>query len=466
MAWSRTNTNLVYLGDDGSLKKSTTGAAGTLTSVSANMNIAQLYALDIAPGDNANYMYNGLQDNGANYTTNGGTSWSSYVGGDGMQIHVDHGNTNYVIGGSQYGAFQLSTNRGSSRSAISGYTGRKLWDAGIALDSATGFTYVGSQYAFRAARGSASYTQISNDLTNGDHSLANYPMGTISAMSAHNNVLFVGTDDGNVWVNLTANTATPTSGWIRIRNGNGTGPGTGNLAFDGWIKLISPDYSDATGRTAFIAVNYFRWGIRNWKPTIYKVTMNGTTADMREISGDLPPRINTNKVVKGADGNLYAATDYGMFFSNNNGVNWLPFGNGLPVVPVNDLVIHQQTNYLYIGTYGRGIWRYPIGSVVGIDPNAKLAGMGGQVLNNFPNPVVNSTTIQFKVTSAQDLDLAIYDLSGRKVKELLRKPVEADKTYDLVWDRTDDRGARVEHGAYILRAIGDKVTLARKLLLQ
>jgi photosystem II stability/assembly factor-like uncharacterized protein len=473
MAWSRTNGNLVYLGDDGGIKKYTTGPNGTVSTLgTANMNISQLYGIDVAQDDaNANYRYIGLQDNGTLYTTNGGTSWSNYAGGDGMQFHVDHGNSNYVIGGSQYGAFQLSTNRGASRSSVSGYNGRKLWDAGIALDSASHYTYLGSQYVHRAAPGSASYTQISNDLTNGDHSLANYPMGTISAISAHNNTLFAGTDDGNVWVNLAANTATTSSGWVKIRDGNGTDTcidHAGERGYDGWIKLITPDYNDPTGHTAYIGISYFRWGIKCWRPGLYKVVMNGSTATWTDISGDLPRRINANRIISDGRGYLYAGTDYGVYFSVNGGVNWQWLGDRtLPIVPVNDLVIHAKTNYLYIATYGRGTWRYPLTSAVPVRHTQNdLTVKGNQMLKHFPDPVVETTNIQFNVSDPQPVSLAVYDITGREVRILLDKSVEADKNYDVTWNRTNDHGDRLQKGIYILRLVGEKVTLARKMTLQ
>ncbi len=469
MAWSRANGNNVYLGDDGGLKKSTTGPNGGLTATgtgAAGMNIAQLYSLDVAP-DDANYRYAGFQDNGAQYTTDGGTSWNLFVGGDGMQIRVDHGAPSNVIGALQYGAFSRSSLRGSGAAAITYPGSRKLWDAGVAIDSVSGFSYLGSEFVSRALRGSATYTQISNDLTNGDHSVANYPMGSVSAISAHNNVVFAGTDDGNVWVNQSASTG---SNWTRIRNGDGTGPGTGERAYDGWIKLIQPDYSVSNGSSAFIGISYFRWGFQFWKPTIYRMNNYGLggsgSADWQDISGDLPPRINANKVVKAANGYLYAATDYGPYFSTNGGVNWSWLGDrtSLPVVPVNDLVIHQATNTLYIGTYGRGIWSYPLDQVPPVqEKDRTLAGAGAQFLKNFPNPVSTLMRIQFQVSRPQNLFLAIYDFSGRQVRVLLDKKVDAEKAYALSWDRTNDQGAKVNAGTYILRAIGDKVTLARKV---
>jgi hypothetical protein len=52
---------------------------------------------------------------------------------------------------------------------------------------------------------------------------------------------------------------------------------------------------------------------------------------------------------------VYVGTDIGVFYRSNSSANWGYFSNGLPRVMVTDLEI--TNNYLYAGTYGRGIWR-------------------------------------------------------------------------------------------------------------
>jgi hypothetical protein len=479
MAWSRSNPDNIYLGDDGGIKKSTTGPNGALTatgiSASGGIGNSQFYTFDIAP-DNVNYRYGGLQDNGAKYTANGGTTWNNFVGGDGEGIRVDYGDPNIVIGGSQYGVWSISKARGANPVAFVGNytqpypTQRKVWDAGLAIDKVNGFYYVGSQYVWRGTRGNNSPVQISTDLTNGDHSAsANYPMGTVGSLSAFNGVVFAGTDDGNVWVNKAANTGTV---WTKIRNGNGTGPGTNERSFDGWVKHLTPDESVADGSSVFVVVSYFRWGDKYWKPSAYRLTNFGVggpgSADWKDITGDLPPHININKVVKDAKGFLYAATDYGPYYSTNGGVNWSWLGNrNLPIVPINDMLIHQATNTLYIGTYGRGMWRYPLAEVTSIEGSSiESMNPSAQILNILPNPVTTLARIKVQVNQPQNLYVALYDFSGRLVKVVMNKPVKAGKPYALTWNRTDEKGRSVQPGNYLMRAIGDKVTLARKIIVQ
>lgn len=468
-AWSNTNANMVYLGHDGGLGVGTAGPNGAITDrglqAVGGLSMAQIYNMDIAP-DNSNYRYVGLQDNYVLMTSDAGATWTKIVDGDGMNVRVDHGAPVNVVGSSQDGRLQRSGSRGTGMVAITGYSGRGPWEPPIAIDSSNGMSYVGSEYVFRATRGSGTYSRISEDLSNGWHQVSNYNYGTVTTLAAHNGVVFAGTDDGNVWVSKDARAASPT--WAKIRNGNSGGPGTGELAYNGWIKQITMDRSVADGSVALVAISWYRWGDRNWKPSIFKVSNFGATpADWKDISGDLPPRALTNKVIKDnaptRAGWLYAATDYGVYYSTNGGVNWAWLGSqDLPVVAVNDINLHVATNYLYVGTYGRGLWKLNLGAVTPVS-SAALGAKGIQVIRNFPNPVSLSTRIEFKVAEAQNLRVALYDYSGRLVRTLLDGKVEGGRLHAVTWNRTDEGGSRVEAGNYILRAIGSKVTLARNV---
>lgn len=63
---------------------------------------------------------------------------------------------------------------------------------------------------------------------------------------------------------------------------------------------------------------------------------------------------------KGTNGNIYAGTDAGVYFRNNNSTVWECYDNGMPHVRVTDLEINYGANQLYAGTYGRGLWYSPL----------------------------------------------------------------------------------------------------------
>lgn len=74
------------------------------------------------------------------------------------------------------------------------------------------------------------------------------------------------------------------------------------------------------------------------------------------ISGNLP-NIPIRCIFhdKNSTDGIYVGTEIGVFYKNNNMTEWQYFSNGLPNVPVTD--IHMENGYLYISTWGRGIWR-------------------------------------------------------------------------------------------------------------
>ena len=45
-----------------------------------------------------------------------------------------------------------------------------------------------------------------------------------------------------------------------------------------------------------------------------------------------------------------------MYFSNNQGDNWVKFSNGLPTISVRDIAIQKRENDLVLATFGRGFY--------------------------------------------------------------------------------------------------------------
>jgi hypothetical protein len=53
---------------------------------------------------------------------------------------------------------------------------------------------------------------------------------------------------------------------------------------------------------------------------------------------------------------LYVGTEFGVFVSLNDGISWDRFMPGLPVVRIDDILVHPRENDLVLATHGRSIY--------------------------------------------------------------------------------------------------------------
>lgn len=88
------------------------------------------------------------------------------------------------------------------------------------------------------------------------------------------------------------------------------------------------------------------------------------------------------------------------------------------------------------------------------------------ITKNYPNPFNNSTNIKLNVTVAQEIDIVIYDLLGRKIRTLNTKYLAAG-IHEFKWDGKTEGGSTVSSGVYYIAAQGanhqewKKVTLVK-----
>ena len=71
------------------------------------------------------------------------------------------------------------------------------------------------------------------------------------------------------------------------------------------------------------------------------------------------------------------------------------------------------------------------------------------LLTNYPNPFNTTTIICFTITKPAQVILTIYDVLGRKIKNLTDKYYTAGR-YMISWNGTNERGKKVPSGIYIL----------------
>jgi hypothetical protein len=78
---------------------------------------------------------------------------------------------------------------------------------------------------------------------------------------------------------------------------------------------------------------------------------------------------------------------------------------------------------------------------------------------NYPNPFNPITNIKYDLSNATDVSLIIYDILGRKVKELVNNKQQAGR-YDVQFDAWN-----LASGVYIYQLIADKYINSKKMIL-
>ena len=85
---------------------------------------------------------------------------------------------------------------------------------------------------------------------------------------------------------------------------------------------------------------------------------------------------------------------------------------------------------------------------------------------NIPNPFNPSTTIEYRLPEAGDVQLVIYNLLGQEVRTLVQETMDAG-FHSVVWDGTDEFGKQVASGIYIYRmSVADFTRVQRMMLLK
>jgi hypothetical protein len=83
---------------------------------------------------------------------------------------------------------------------------------------------------------------------------------------------------------------------------------------------------------------------------------------------------------------------------------------------------------------------------------------------NYPNPFNPATRIAFALPRDVEVDLAVYDVSGRRVATLLSGMVAAGR-HEVLWTGRDDRGGHVASGVYFSRLVAGGELQTRKMML-
>jgi photosystem II stability/assembly factor-like uncharacterized protein len=118
----------------------------------------------------------------------------------------------------------------------------------------------------------------------------------------------------------------------------------------GTVSMIEASPYDAG--TAYVAVQ--RHKMDDFAPYIFKTTDFGKS--WTALTNGIPAGafVHAVRMDRKRKGLLYAATESGVFFSEDDGANWQSLQTNLPASPVYDIYVHN--NDLIAATHGRAFW--------------------------------------------------------------------------------------------------------------
>lgn len=360
------NSDRMYVATDGGLYRSWDGA--TSMEIVANLPISQFYHISVDNEEPYN-IYGGLQDNGSWYgpsSSPGGVEardWNVVGFGDGFRVlrHPSKRILYSEMQGAQnvwrYDMDKMSTKTVQPLEVKGKDKLRFNWNAPMALsESNSDRFYMGSQYLHKSNDMGDNWEIISPDLTTNDKSKQNQEESggiskdnsgaenhctifTIAESPVNEQVIWVGTDDGNIqvtrdggksWTNTTANlTGAPANTWVYHIEASVHGEGTAYAVLD--------------GHTAGDMNTYV------YKTTDYGQSWNSIVTD--EIYG-FARNIQEDYVNEDL---LFLGTEFGLYVTINGGNNWSQFTNNLPPVAIHFIDLQKKTNDIVMGTHGRGV---------------------------------------------------------------------------------------------------------------
>jgi photosystem II stability/assembly factor-like uncharacterized protein len=364
------NTNEIMTCDDGGVWFSRDSGEKWLKA--NNLPVGQFYHVSADMAD-PYHVFGGLQDNsvwaGDSAYPGGITDsrWENLYGGDGFFAFIDPTDSDYVYVEAQGGTISRVNRRTLESRPVQpqqNYGEGKLrfnWNTPIHVSPTDKDTvYIGAQFLFRSRDHGLTWDRISPDLTTNDpqkqkqeesggitvdNSAAEMhtTIYSISESPRNNQVIWAGTDDGNlqvtrdggkVWTNVAANVpGLPKNSWVAWVEASRTAEGSAYAVFD---RHTFGDMAPYVFKTADFGATWTSVipassGVRGYAHVIKEDT----------VSANL----------------LFLGTEFGLWISLDGGGQWAQYkGHDFPNVAVRDIVVHPRESDLILATHGRGIW--------------------------------------------------------------------------------------------------------------
>ncbi|MBZ5663894.1 MAG: glycosyl hydrolase [Acidobacteriia bacterium] len=361
------NPDQMLLGTDGGVYQSLD--RGAHWRFLANLPVSQFYHVSADMADPYN-VYGGLQDNGTwmgpSRATDGiaNRHWRNIDLGDGFWAFSDPSDADDAYAeyqGGMISRFRKSTGESKEIKPLprpGEPEFRFNWNAPIHMSpNHLGTIYLGGQFLFRSRDHGESWDRISPDLTTNEPARQHQELSggltidnsdaekfetiyTIAESPKNGEVIWVGTDDGNVQV-----TRDGGKHWTNVaKDIPGLPAGT-------WVSTIEASHFDPA--VAYATFDGHAAG--DMKTHVYQTKDYGktwtslSTSDLigyaHVVRQDL---VNANL--------LFVGTEFGLFLSIDGGAHWAQFKGGLPNVAVRDIAIHPRESDLMLATHGRGIY--------------------------------------------------------------------------------------------------------------
>lgn len=437
----------MIIGDDGGAQVSYDG--GTTWSTYRNQPTAQFYRVTT---DNAfpYRIYAAQQDNSTIRTRHrsfggqiGEDDWESTAGGESAHIAIDPTDNEIVYGGS-YGGFLTRVNH--DKESVRGIN---VWP-----DNPMGYGAEGMKYRFQwnfpivfsrhnpkrlytfsnhvhvTENEGQRWEIISPDLTRNDPTKLKSSGGPITQDNTgveyyctifaadesplQEGLLWVGSDDG--LIHLT-------------RDGGKNWTNVTPKGMPEWMMINSVEPSPFDPGTCYVAGTRYKMG--DFRPYLYKTTDYGAT--WKPINQGIPSEHFTRVLRADPEkkGLLYVGTETGMYISFNDGESWNAFQQNLPIVPITDLAL--KDNSLIVATQGRSLWMLDDLTVLHQlgkeDKQAilytpkdsyRLSGRGGRKSliagTNLPNGVITHFYLPTYDAAKDSVALSFHEADGTLIK--------------------------------------------------
>jgi photosystem II stability/assembly factor-like uncharacterized protein len=324
-----TDENTFFVCNDGGIWK-TTDNGDNFTNLNQGLTLTQFYRIKSSPFDPGRIL-GGTQDNGTQQTFST-LNWVAAYGGDGGEVAFNLFDPNHILGETQNGGLFRTSNGGSSWSSAMGGINTSenvAWVAPIIVNpNIDGTFYVARQRVYKTTNNGGLWTAISGNVNGGsavrEMDISNSNPEIMYATSGSK--VFLSRDGGISWENKTN--------------------GLPN-------KTITSVHIHPT-REAIALITFS--GFETSK--VFKTTDSGNS--WKDIHGDLPDSPVNDVFIYDEDdvhpNTYFAATDIGIFITQDNGVKWVELDDGLPNTVIIDFDYSPTTKMLRAGTHGRGVY--------------------------------------------------------------------------------------------------------------